>query len=76
LLDIGWQFGGEFRFWLLGSGHRKYSLVSFIVAVLIGLLSIAGRIKLPNPILLLFAGIGIGFIPSIPTVSLNSEIIL
>lgn len=54
---------------------ENYSVVILIMAVMIGLSAIADKIKLPYPILLIIAGIGIGFIPSIPPVSLNSEII-
>ena len=42
---------------------------------MIGLSAIADKIKLPYPIILITAGIGIGFIPSLPNVSLNSEVI-
>gem|GEM_PF-5625244 len=75
LIDIGWQFDNQFRFWLLGNRYGKYSVMIFIVAVMIGLPTIPGRIKLPYPILLIIAVIGIGFLPSIPPLSLNSEII-
>ncbi|RZK20032.1 MAG: sodium:proton exchanger, partial [Flavobacterium sp.] len=54
---------------------ENYSVVVLILAVMIGLSAIADKIKLPYPILLIIAGIGIGFIPSLPNVFLNSEVI-
>lgn len=54
---------------------ENYSVVVLILAIMIGLSAIADKIKLPYPIILITAGIGIGFIPSLPNVSLNSEVI-
>ncbi len=42
---------------------------------MIGLSAIADKIKLPYPILLIVAGISIGFIPGLPQVDINPEII-
>jgi Na+/H+ antiporter len=54
---------------------ENYNIVIFILAVMIGLSAIADKIKLPYPVLLIVAGIGVGFIPSIPNVTLNPEIV-
>jgi CPA1 family monovalent cation:H+ antiporter len=54
---------------------ENYSIVLFILALMIGLSAIAGKIKIPYPILLISAGIGIGFIPSLPKVEINPEVI-
>jgi NhaP-type Na+/H+ or K+/H+ antiporter len=54
---------------------ENYSVVIFILAIMIGLSAIADKVRLPYPILLIAAGIGIGFIPSLPDVELNSEIV-
>jgi Na+/H+ antiporter len=54
---------------------ENYSIVIFILAVMIGLSAIADKVKLPYPILLIVAGIAVGFIPSIPHIELNPEII-
>jgi Na+/H+ antiporter len=54
---------------------ENYSLVIFIMAIMIGLSAIADKVKLPYPILLIVGGIGIGFIPSLPKVELNPEIV-
>jgi len=54
---------------------ENYTVVIFILAIMIGLSAIADKVKLPYPILLIVTGIGIGFVPSIPKISLNPEII-
>ncbi|MBO9566133.1 MAG: Na+/H+ antiporter [Niastella sp.] len=52
-----------------------YSVVIIIMAIMIGLSAIADKIKLPYPILLIAAGIGIGFIPTMPEIKLNPEVV-
>lgn len=54
---------------------ENYSIVLFILALMICLSAIADKIKLPYPILLIIAGIAIGFIPEIPKIEINPEII-
>lgn len=54
---------------------ENYSIVLLIMGVMIGLSALADKIKLPYPILLIVAGIGIGFIPSLPNITLNSEVV-
>jgi Na+/H+ antiporter len=54
---------------------ENYTIVIFILAVMIGLSALADKIKLPYPILLIIAGIAVGFIPSIPDIELNPEIV-
>ena len=54
---------------------ENYSIVIFILAIMIGLSAAADKIKLPYPVLLIVAGIGIGFVPSLPDIELNPEII-
>jgi len=54
---------------------ENYSIVLFIMALMIGLSAIAGKIKIPYPILLVSAGIAIGFIPGMPEITLNPEIV-
>jgi CPA1 family monovalent cation:H+ antiporter len=45
------------------------------MAIMIGLSAFADKIKLPYPILLISAGIAIGFIPNLPNIELNPEVI-
>ncbi|SEO36090.1 sodium/proton antiporter, CPA1 family [Mucilaginibacter gossypiicola] len=54
---------------------ENYTIVIFILAVMIGLSALADRVKLPYPILLIVAGIAVGFVPSIPDIELNPEIV-
>ncbi len=54
---------------------ENYSIVIFILAIMIGLSAIADKIKLPSPVLLIVAGITVGFIPAIPDVELNPDIV-
>lgn len=54
---------------------ENYSVVIIILAVMIGLSAIADKVRLPYPILLISAGIAVGFIPSLPNIELNPEVV-
>ncbi len=54
---------------------ENYAIVIFLLAVMIGLSAIADKIKIPYPILLIAAGMTIGFVPALPDVELNPEVI-
>ncbi|MFD2934511.1 Na+/H+ antiporter [Spirosoma flavum] len=54
---------------------ENYSIILFLLAVMIGLSAVADKIKLPYPILLVLAGIGVGFIPGMPKIELDPDII-
>ena len=45
------------------------------MAIMIGLSAFADKVRLPYPILLIAAGIAIGFIPAMPEIELNPEVI-
>ncbi|MDR2854244.1 MAG: cation:proton antiporter [Prevotellaceae bacterium] len=51
-----------------------YSIIIILLAVAVGLSPIATKIKLPYPVLLLLAGIGVGFIPGFHGVGINPEV--
>ncbi|QJB38266.1 Na+/H+ antiporter [Chitinophaga oryzae] len=55
---------------------ENYTLLLVIMAIMIGVSGIAEKIKLPIPVLLLATGIAIGFLPSMPGIELNPEIIM
>jgi Na+/H+ antiporter len=55
---------------------ENYTIVIFIMALMIGLSAIADKIKLPYPVLLIVAGIGVGFIPSLPDIEISTEVVL
>lgn len=54
---------------------ENYSIVIFIMAIMIMLSAMADKIRLPYPVLLITAGIGIGFIPTLPNITLNPEVV-
>lgn len=54
---------------------EHYSVVLIILAVMLGLSAVAEKIRLPYPVLLIVAGIAIGFVPSLPGINLDPEVI-
>ncbi|MFT4031072.1 MAG: Na+/H+ antiporter [Siphonobacter sp.] len=54
---------------------ENYSIILFLVAVMVGLSALADKIKLPYPILMVIAGIAVGFLPYIPKIELDPEVI-
>ncbi|MCA1918727.1 MAG: Na+/H+ antiporter [Flavobacterium piscis] len=54
---------------------ENYSIIIFILAIVIGLSAFADTIKLPQPILLIIVGVAIGFIPTMSEIEINPEII-
>ncbi|WP_166926357.1 Na+/H+ antiporter [Flavobacterium poyangense] len=54
---------------------ENYSIIIFILAIVIGLSAFADKIKLPYPILLVIVGIAIGFFSNMNEIEINPEII-
>ncbi|MDR2773680.1 MAG: cation:proton antiporter [Tannerella sp.] len=54
---------------------EAYTVIIILLAVAVGLLPVAAGMKLPYPVLLPAAGIAIGFIPGIRTISINPEVV-
>lgn len=54
---------------------ENYSIIIFILAIVIGLSAFADKIKLPYPILLVIVGVVIGFFPIMGEIEINPEII-
>ncbi|KAA6305913.1 monovalent cation:H+ antiporter CPA1 family, partial [termite gut metagenome] len=52
-----------------------YSVVITLLAVAVGLSPVATKMQLPYPILLLIAGIAVGFIPGFHRISINPEVV-
>lgn len=52
-----------------------FKIVIFILTILITLTAIANKRKLPYPILLVFAGLIIGFVPQLPELALDPDVI-
>ena len=55
---------------------ENYTIILLMMFLMIGASGIADKIKLPAPVLLLLAGIAMGFVPAIPDIALNPEIIM
>ncbi|WP_222167222.1 Na+/H+ antiporter [Edaphocola aurantiacus] len=55
---------------------ENYTSILVIMAIMIAASGMADKIKVPAPILLILLGIGIGFIPTMPEVALDPEIIM
>ncbi|HVX26830.1 MAG TPA: Na+/H+ antiporter [Parafilimonas sp.] len=53
----------------------NFEIVIFLMTVLIVLSAITDKIKLPNPIVLVFIGLIIGFLPFLPNLKLDPEIV-
>lgn len=54
---------------------ENYTIILFVLGIMILLSGIAEKIKISSPILLICTGISIGFLPGIPKPSINPEII-
>ena len=52
---------------------EDFKIVIFIMAILISLTAIANKRKLPFPVLLVFAGLAIGFVPQLPDLTLDPD---
>ena len=53
----------------------NFKIVVFIMAILISMTAIANKRKLPYPVLLVAAGLIIGFIPQLPDLALDPDVI-
>jgi Na+/H+ antiporter len=54
---------------------QHFETIIFVLTILICLLTLANKFNLPNPVLLVTGGLIIGFIPGMPIVSLNPEVV-
>jgi len=54
---------------------EDFKIVIFIMAILISLTAIANKRKLPYPILLVAAGLVIGFVPQLPNLALDPDVV-
>src|SRR6185437_6743047 len=54
---------------------ENYTIILFVLGIMILLSAIADKIKISSPILLICTGIAIGFIPVMPAFELHSEMI-
>jgi CPA1 family monovalent cation:H+ antiporter len=54
---------------------EDFKIVIFIMAILISLTAIANKRKLPYPILLVAAGLIIGFVPQLPNLEMDPDVV-
>jgi CPA1 family monovalent cation:H+ antiporter len=54
---------------------QNFTIIIIILTAVVGLLAAADKFKFPNPVLLVVAGLGIGFIPSMPAIVLDPEVV-
>ncbi len=54
---------------------ENYSIILFLLALLIGLSAIAEKKKLPSSIVLIIGGIIAGFVPSMPEIAIDPEVV-
>ncbi len=54
---------------------ESYTIVIFLLSIAIGLYPLASKFKIPYPVLLLTAGIAVGFIPGFHRVSINPDVV-
>jgi monovalent cation/hydrogen antiporter len=54
---------------------EEFKIVIFLMAILISLTAIVNKRKLPFPILLVAAGLVIGFVPQLPNLALDPDIV-
>lgn len=54
---------------------QHFEVIIFVFAILIVLLALANKMRLTNPILLVVAGLALGFIPFLPAVVLDPEVV-
>ena len=54
---------------------NNLGIILIIFAILLGLQAIADKIKLPNAVLLVMVGLSLWFIPGLPAIELNPDVI-
>lgn len=54
---------------------KNFEIIIIIFTVLVALLAFADKLRVPNAILLVLAGLSIGFIPSMPAITLDPDVI-
>ena len=54
---------------------ENYSLIVFILVVMVGFSAMADKIRLPYPVLLVIVGTAVGFVPGVGKIELDPEIV-
>ncbi|RAW02029.1 Na+/H+ antiporter [Pseudochryseolinea flava] len=54
---------------------ENYATIIVVLTLLVALLAVADKYKLPTPILLVLSGLAIGFVPSMPAITLDPAVV-
>ncbi|MBP1650812.1 MAG: Na+/H+ antiporter [Bacteroidetes bacterium] len=54
---------------------ENYSIIMLILGVMMALSAFADKLKKPYPVLLVTAGIALGFVPGMPLITISPEIV-
>lgn len=54
---------------------QNFEITIIVFGVLLTLLAVANRLRLPNPVILVVTGLSLGFIPSLPSLVLDPEVV-
>jgi CPA1 family monovalent cation:H+ antiporter len=54
---------------------QNFATVIVVLTLLLGLLAVGDKYRLPTPILLVMSGLAIGFVPAMPSISLDPEVV-
>lgn len=54
---------------------QNFATVIAVLTLLVGLLAAADKYSLPTPVLLVISGLAIGFVPAIPAITLDPEVV-
>ena len=54
---------------------NNFGIILIIFGILLALQAIADKIKLSNTVLLVMVGVSIGFIPGLPAIELNPDVV-
>jgi len=54
---------------------QNFEIIIVVLGILIAILAVVDNLKLPSPVILVMAGLTLGFIPSLPSIVLNPEVV-
>jgi CPA1 family monovalent cation:H+ antiporter len=54
---------------------QNFATVIVVLTLLVALLAVADKYKLPTPVLLVITGLAIGFVPAVPVITLDPEVV-
>ncbi|PUZ21716.1 sodium:proton exchanger [Chitinophaga parva] len=55
---------------------ENYSIIIFILAIMVVLSAVSDKIRLPYPVLMVAVGIAMGFLPGMPEIEISPEVVM